>query len=326
MSLKFAIAVGIGLFIAFIGLKNSGIVVTNPETYVALGDFTQGPVLLALLGLVLTLALVARGVRGGILVGILLTGIVGMVFGVVSLPGSIVDFRFDTSTIGGGVLAVPQVLQLSLIPVIFALFMTDFFDTMGTVIAVGQEGKLLDEEGRPPRLQRILLIDSLAAAGGGAMGASSVTSYIESGAGVAEGGRTGFTSVVVGLLFLLALPFSPLISVFGGSIPIPGPEEGQQIFVSPVTAPALIVVGFLMMTAVRFIPWDRFDEAIPAFLTILTLPLTFNISYGIGFGFISYVLIKLAEGKPRDVHPLLYGAALLFALAFVWPALQGMLS
>jgi AGZA family xanthine/uracil permease-like MFS transporter len=325
MSLKFAIAVGIGLFIAFIGLKNGGIVVQNPATYLALGDFTQGPVLLAIFGLVLTLALVARRIRGGILLGILLTGIVGIIFGVVPLPPSILDFRFDTSTIGAGVLAVPQVLQLSLVPVIFALFMTDFFDTMGTVIAVGQEGKLLDEEGRPPRLKRILLIDSLGAAGGGALGASSVTSYIESGAGVAEGGRTGMTSVVVGLLFLLALPFSPLVSVFGGSIPVPGPE-GQDILTSPVTAPALIVVGFLMMTAVRFIPWDRFDEAIPAFLTILTLPLTFNISYGIGFGFISYVLIKLAEGKPREVHPLLYGAALLFALAFVWPALQGMLS
>ena len=259
-------------------------------------------------------------------VGIFVTGIVGMIFGVVSLPQGIVDFRFDTSTIGAGVLAVPQVLQISLIPVIFALFMTDFFDTMGTVIAVGQEGKLLDESGRPPRLKRILLVDSLAAAGGGALGASSVTSYIESGAGVAEGGRTGLTSVVVGVLFLLALPFSPLISVFGGSIPIPGPEEGQQIFASPVTAPALIVVGFLMMTAVRFIPWESFDDAIPAFLTILTLPLTFNISYGIGFGFISYVLIKLSRGRPREVHPLLYGAALLFALAFIWPALQGLLS
>src|SRR5919107_587423 len=258
MSLKLAIAVGIGLFIAFIGLKNGGIVVTNPETYVALGNFTQGPVLLALFGLVLTLALVARGVRGGILMGILLTGVVGMIFGVVSLPEGLVDFRFDTSTIGGGVLAIPEVLQISLIPVIFALFMTDFFDTVGTAIAVGQEGKLLDENGRPPGLKRILLVDSLAAAGGGAMGASSVTSYIESGAGVAEGGRTGFTSVVVGLLLLLALPFSPLISVFGGAVPIPGPEEGE-IFVSPVTAPALIVVGFLMMTAVRFIPWDRFD-------------------------------------------------------------------
>ena len=326
MSLKFAIAVGIGLFIAFIGLKNGGIVVQNPATYLALGDFTQGPVVLALCGLVATLALVARGVRGGILLGILLTGVVGMIFGVVPLPSGVVDFRFDTSTLGGGVLAVPEVLQLSLIPVIFALFMTDFFDTMGTVIAVGQEGKLLDENGRPPRLKRILLVDSLAAAGGGAAGASSVTSYIESGAGVAEGGRTGFTSVVVGLLFLLALPFSPLISVFGGSIPVPGPEGGEDIFVSPVTAPALIVVGFLMITAVRFIPWEDFDEAIPAFLTILTLPLTFNISYGIGFGFIAYVLIKLSRGRPGEVHPLLYGAALLFALAFIWPALQGLLS
>jgi AGZA family xanthine/uracil permease-like MFS transporter len=326
MSLKFAIAVGIGLFIAFIGLKNGGIVVQNPETYVALGDFTQGPVLLALFGLVLTLTLVARGMRGGILLGILLTGVAGMIFGIVPLPGGVVDFRFDTSTIGGGVLAIPEVLRISLIPVIFALFMTDFFDTMGTVIAVGQEAKLLDENGRPPHLKRILLVDSLAAAGGGAAGASSVTSYIESGAGVAEGGRTGFTSVVVGLLFLLALPFSPLISVFGGSIPVPGPQGEGEIFVSPVTAPALIVVGFLMITAVRFIPWDDFDEAIPAFLTVLTLPLTFNISYGIGFGFIAYVLIKLSRGKPGEVHPLLYGAALLFALAFVWPALQGLLS
>lgn len=317
LSLKFAIAVGIGLFIAFIGLKNGGIVVQDPATYVALGDFSQGPVLLALFGLVVTLVLVARGLRGGILIGILLTGIVGLIFGIVPPPEGIVSLDFDTSTVGGGLLAVPQVLQLSLIPVIFALFMTDFFDTMGTMIAVGQEAKLLDEEGRVPEAKRVLLVDSLAAAGGGAMGASSVTSYIESGSGVAEGGRTGLTSVVVGLLFLLALPFSPLISVFGGSVPIPGPEDGE-IFVSPVTAPALIVVGFLMITAVRFVPWDRVDEAIPAFLTILTLPLTFNIAYGIGFGFISYVLIKLARGRPGEVHPLLYAAAILFGLAFVF--------
>jgi adenine/guanine/hypoxanthine permease len=317
MSMKFAIAVGIGLFIAFIGLKNGGIVVQDPATYLTLGDFRQGPVLLAGFGLVLTLALVARGVRGGILAGIVITGAVGMIFGVIPLPESFVSFDFDTSTIGGGVLALPDVLQITLIPVIFALFMTDFFDTMGTVIAVGQEGKLLDENGRPPKLKRILLVDSLGAVGGGATGASSVTSYIESGSGVAEGGRTGMTSVVVGLLFLLALPFAPIIGVFGGSIPIPGPGEGADIFVSPVTAPALIVVGFLMMTAVRFIPWDEFDEAIPAFLTILTLPLTFNIAYGIGFGFISYVLIKLVRGRPGDVHILLYITAALFALVFI---------
>ncbi len=320
LSLKFAIAVGIGIFIAFVGLKNAGIVVANPVTYLALGDFTQGPVLLAVFGLVLTLALVARGFRGGRIIGILLTGVAGMIFGIVPLPSGVVSLAFDTSTIGGGVLALGDVLQLSLVPVIFALFMTDFFDTMGTVIAVGQEGKLLDEEGKPPRIKRILLVDSLAAVGGGAAGASSVTSYIESGSGVAEGGRTGMTSVVVGVLFLLALPFAPLISVIGGSVPIPGPEGAPDILVSPVTAPALIVVGFLMMTAVRFIPWEETDEAIPAFLTILTLPLTFNISYGIGFGFISYVLIKLARGKPGDVHPLLYGVALLFVLAFIVPA------
>ncbi len=319
LSLKFAIAVGIGLFIAFIGLKNAGIVVADPVTYLKLGDFTQAPVLLALFGLVLTLALVARGFRGGLVVGILLTGVVGMVFGIVPFPTSVASLNLDTSTIGGGVLAVPEVLRLSLVPIIFALFMTDFFDTMGTVIAVGQEAKLLDEEGRPPDAKRILLVDSLAAVGGGAMGASSVTSYIESGAGVAEGGRTGLTSVVVGALFLLALPFSPLVTVIGGAVPVPGPE-GQDLLVSPVTAPALVVVGFLMMTAVRFVPWEEADEAIPAFLTILTLPLTFNISYGIGFGFISYVLIKLARGKPGEVHPLLYGVAVLFALTFLVPA------
>ena len=276
LSLKFAIAVGIGLFIAFIGLKNAGLVVPNSETYLALGDLTQGPVLLAAFGLVATLVLVARGLRGAIIIGIFITGIVGMVFGVVPLPQGIVDFDFDTSTIGGGVLAVGQVLQLSLLPVIFALFMTDFFDTMGTMFAVAEEGKLIDEEeGKVPQAKRILLVDSLAAILGGSMGASSVTSYIESGSGVAEGGRTGMTSVVVGLLFLLALPFSPLISVFGGSLPIPDPTGGNDpLFISPVTAPALIVVGFLMMTTARLIPWDHFDEAIPAFLTILTLPLT----------------------------------------------------
>lgn len=323
MSLKYAIAVGIGLFIAFIGLRNGGIVVNDPTTSVTLGNVTQGPVLLALFGLILTLALVARGMRGGILFGIVITGAAGMVFGVVPLPQQIVDFTFDTSTIGGGVLAVPQVLQLTLIPVIFALFMTDFFDTMGTMIGVGQEGKLLDEEGRPPGTKRILLVDSLAAVGGGAAGASSVTSYIESGSGVAEGGRTGLTSVVVGVLFLVALPFAPLVAVFGGSVPIPAPGGEGEIFVSPVTAPALIVVGFLMITAVRFIPWERTDEAIPAFLTILTLPLTFNIAYGIGFGFISYVLIKLARGRPGEVHPLLYGVAILFALDFVVQGISG---
>jgi adenine/guanine/hypoxanthine permease len=325
LSLKFAIAVGIGLFIAFIGLRNGGIVVSDPATAVTLGDFTQGPVLLAAGGLAFTMALVARGMRGGLLIGIAATALAGMAFGIVPLPESLVSFTFDTSTIGGGVLAIPDALQITLIPVIFALFMTDFFDTVGTVIAVGQEGKMLDEEGKLPGMKRVLLVDSLGTITGGATGASSVTSYIESGSGVAEGGRTGLTSVVVGLLFLLALPFAPIIAVVGGSVPIPGPN-GEDIFVSPVTAPALIVVGFLMMTAVRFIPWDDYESSIPAFLTILTLPLTFNIAYGIGFGFIAYVLIKVSRAKFREVHPLMYIVAVLFALAFVAEYIQGLLA
>ena len=320
LSLKFAIAVGIGLFIAFIGLKNAGIVVADETNYLALGDFTNGAVLLAAFGTAVTLALVARGVRGGLLIGIVLTGITGMITGVVPLPETIIDFNFDTSTIGGGVLALPDVFQLTLLPVVFALFMTDFFDTMGTMIAVAQEGDMLDEEGRVPNAKRILLVDSLSAVGGGVAGASSVTAYVESGSGVAEGGRTGLSSIVVGILFLLALPFAPLIAVFGGAVPVAGPEGGE-ILVSPVTAPALVVVGFLMMTSVRFIPWERFDEAIPAFLTILTLPLTFNIAYGIGFGFISYVLIKLTRGRPGEAHPLMYVVAALFVLAFLESAL-----
>jgi AGZA family xanthine/uracil permease-like MFS transporter len=318
--------VGIGLFIAFIGLKNAGIVVPDPVTYLKLGDLTQGPVLLAIVGLILTLALIARGFRGGLLIGIVLTGLIGIIFKLIPLPSTVASLNFDMSTVGGGLSAVPDALRLSFVPIIFALFMTDFFDTMGTVIAVGQEAGLLDEKGRLPNAKWVLLVDSLAAVGGGALRASSITSYIESGSGVAAGGRTGLTSIVVGLLFLLALPFSPLIEVIGGSLPIPGTEAGQEILVSPVTAPALVVVGFLMMSAVRFIPWETADEAIPAFLTILTLPLTFNIPYGIGFGFISSVLIKFARDKPRDVHPLLYGAALLFTVIFVLPALQRPLS
>jgi adenine/guanine/hypoxanthine permease len=233
LSLKMAVGVGIGLFIAFIGLKNAGIVVPDPVTYLKLGDLTQGPVLLAIVGLILTLALIARGFRGGLLIGIVLTGLIDIIFTLIPLPSTVASLNFDMSTVGGGLSAVPDALRLSFVPIIFALFMTDFFDTMGTVIAVGQEAGLLDEKGRLPNAKWVLLVDSLAAVGGAALGASSITSYIESGSGVAAGGRTGLTSIVVGLLFLLALPFSPLIEVIGGSLPIPGTEAGQEILVSP---------------------------------------------------------------------------------------------
>jgi adenine/guanine/hypoxanthine permease len=172
LSLKMADGVGIGLFIAFIGLKNAGIVVPDPVTYLKLGDLTQGPVLLAIVGLILTLALIARGFRGGLLIGIVLTGLIGIIFKLIPLPSTVASLNFDMSTVGGGLSAVPDALRLSLVPIIFALFMTDFFDTMGTVIAVGQEAGLLDEKGRLPNAKWVLLVDSLAAVGGGALGAS----------------------------------------------------------------------------------------------------------------------------------------------------------
>jgi adenine/guanine/hypoxanthine permease len=172
LSLKMAVGVGIGLFIAFIGLKNAGIVVPDPVTYLKLVDLTQGPVLLAIVGLILTLALIARGFRGGLLIGIVLTGLIGIIFKLIPLPSTVASLNFDMSTVGGGLSAVPDALRLSLVPIIFALFMTDFFDTMGTVIAVGQEAGLLDEKGRLPNAKWVLLVDSLAAVGGGALGAS----------------------------------------------------------------------------------------------------------------------------------------------------------
>ena len=228
MSLKFAIAVGIGLFIAFIGLKNAGLVVPNADDLPGPRRPHAGSRLASRFRAHTHARARGAGPQGRHHCRDIGYGRRRHDLRDRAASQGIVDFSFDTSTVGGGVLAVPEVLQLSLLPVIFALFMTDFFDTMGTMIGVAQEGKLIDEEGRVPQAKRILLVDGLAAVLGGAVGASSVTSYIESGSGVAEGGRTGLTSVVVGLLFLVALPFSPLISVFGGSIPIPDPAGGAR--------------------------------------------------------------------------------------------------
>ena len=213
LTLKLSIGVGIGLFITLVGLREGGVVVNNPATGIGLGELTSGPALITLAGVLVAAVLVAREVRGAVILGVFAATALGLIFGVLDWPDKVVDAPGSDSfsIIGDSLGRLDDALTVSLIPIIFALFMTDFFDTMGTVIAVGQEGKLLDENGRPPQLKRILLIDALGAVTGGATGASSVTSYIESGAGVAEGGRTGLTSVVVVLLFLVALTFSPLI-------------------------------------------------------------------------------------------------------------------
>lgn len=322
MGLKYAIGVGIGLFIAFIGAQEAGFVAMDPSTAVTLGDFTKNYTLLAAFGLVLTIILVAYKVRGGILIGILGTTAVGMIFKVIPLPSQIVSLptsasfaTFFKADIVGAVWS-KGMLNIAAIIMIFALFMTDFFDTMGTVIGVGEEAGMLDSKGNLPNLRRVLLVDSSAAVVGGLFGCSSITTYIESASGVSEGGRTGVMPVTTGILFMLSIFFAPIISVVGGGVMV-----AEGVYKYPVTAPALMVVGFLMMGIISKINFKDYEIGIPAFLTIIIMPFTYNISYGIGFGFISYTLIKLFRGKFKELHPLMIISSVLFAVAFIAIAL-----
>jgi AGZA family xanthine/uracil permease-like MFS transporter len=332
LALKHAIAVGIGLFIAFIGFVDAGFVRRNPDaasTPVPVGLGVGGrlvgwPTLVFVVGLLLTVVLVARKVRAAILLSILATTVFAIVLNAVvnvgaqvvpgqpynprgwslnvpSFPDKLVsspDFGLlGHFSLAGSFAAVGVVSALLLV---FTLMLADFFDTMGTVVGVGSEAGLLDEHGRLPGLGPVLLVDSLAAAAGGAASASSNTTYIESAAGVADGARTGLASVLTGVLFLFALFLTPLVSVV--------PYEAAS--------PALVVVGFLLMTRVKEIPWDDYDLAIPAFLTIVLMPFTFSITNGIGAGFVSYAVIQLARRRVRDVHPLLWVIAALFVAYF----------
>jgi adenine/guanine/hypoxanthine permease len=314
MSLKLSIGVGIGLFITLIGLREGGIVVNNPATGIGLGDLTSGPALIALAGILVVVALSARNVRGAILVGIATSTVLGLVFGVLEGPSAVADVpRGDDFATVGDALAwdnLTGALTWALVPVIFALFMTDFFDTVGTSVAVGNQAGLLDEQGELPPIRRVLLVDSAASAGGGAMGVSSVTTYIESGAGVGVGARTGLSAVVTGLLFCAAVFFVPLIAVVGQGVPI-----AEETFIHPAIAPALVMVGALMLRLVEGIDWSKPEDAFPAFLIIAGVPLTFSIAAGIGLGVIGYALVMLVLGRAREVHPLVWLLVPLF-LAF----------
>jgi AGZA family xanthine/uracil permease-like MFS transporter len=336
-SLKIAIGVAIGLFIAFIGFKDSGMMVANDATYIGFGSMSNPVVIVSLIGLIIIMALMALKVKGSILYGIILTSIIALIMcfaadmagisfnvynnanvpaiagaalpaGLSNLPswgGSIVELpnAATLSTIGQlDIMGALNIGMLTLITLVFALGMVDFFDTMGTVVAVGGQAKLLDKDGKLPGLKNVLMIDSLAAMIGGFMGCSSNTTYVESASGVSAGGRTGLASVVTSVLFLVAMLFVPLAYLIPGA----------------ATAPALIIVGFLMLTLVKDIPWDKLEEALPAFLTIVGMVFTFSISKGIGFGFISYCLIKTASGKWREVHPVMWIVAFVFALYFVF--------
>ena len=314
LPLKYAISVGIGLFIASIGLKEGGLVVHDPHVLVRLGDLTQPVSIVSLIGIVSTAIFVVLKLKGAILLGIFATAMFAGFFGLISESQGLVSIPKDFSTFFPfGVRELKQLGNLSLMAMVFCLFMTDFFDTMGTVIGVGEQAGFVTSEGRLPRLKRVLLIDSLGAVFGGLFGCSSNTTYVESAAGVAAGGRTGLTAVVCGLLFLLSLFFVPLVKVIGGGVKV-----ANDAYLHPVTAPALIIVGFLLMTVIEKINFQRYEEAIPAFLIIITMPLTCNLSTGIGFGFISYTLIKLLTGKYRETHPLLYIVSLFFVISFIF--------
>src|SRR3954452_290760 len=311
MEIKLSIGVGIGLFIALVGFRDAGITVNNDATGIGLGILTTGPSLIALGGLLTMIVLTARGFRGAILVGILVSTALGLIFGVLDPPDKIAQFpsSSDFSTIGDALKPsnLVDALTWALVPVIFVLFVSDFFDTIGTAVAVSSSAGLLDEDGQPPRLRQLLLVDSAAAAGGGVMGVSSVTTYVESGAGVAEGARTGLASLVTAGCFVLTIFFVPLIAVVAQSVAKAG--------LHPAIAPALIMIGYLMIRLVADIDWSRPEAGIPAFLVIAGVPLTFSLSAGIGLGILSYLALMVGTGRARAIHPLMWALVPLF-LAF----------
>jgi AGZA family xanthine/uracil permease-like MFS transporter len=339
-SLKQAIAVAIGLFITFIGLQEGGFIVAHPATLVTFGDFTQPVCLLSSIGLLITGTLLIRRARGALLTGIIATALLGMLpiwhltpglasagseaagrnsieaWGpIVRIPQSLVAVPHDFSTMFA--FDLRGAAKLALLPLVFACLMTDFFDTMGTAIAVGARAGLLDKQGRMPRIKSLLVVDSLAAIIGGAFGCSSNTCFIESTTGIAEGGRTGLTAITCGILFLLATFCTPLIAVVGAGV-----EISPHVVKHPVTAAALICVGFLMMEGIYEINWREPGEGLPAFLTLVVMPFTFSITHGIGAGIVSYALWKLLAGKAREVPALMWPITGLFLLVFLLPALQ----
>ena len=335
--LKVAISVGIGLFIALIGFVDAGFVRRTAQGPVPVQLGTDGfingwPTFVFVLGLILVVILWVRKVKGAILIAIVATTVIAIIVEAVGKIGPMV--AGDKVNPTGWNLVVPgmpeKVIEtphldtlghfsllgsfqsvgvVAAVLLIFTLMLADFFDTMGTMSAIGAEAGLLDDEGLPPNTTKILVVDSLAAAAGGAAGVSSNTSYIESASGVGEGARTGLASVVTGVLFLLSMVFAPLV----------------QVIPSEAAVPALVLVGFLMMQQVKEIEWDNLEIAIPAFLTIVLMPFTYSITAGIGAGFVAYVLIKIVRGKAKDVHPLMWLVSGLFVLYFAIDPIKSLL-
>lgn len=320
-SLKRAVAAGIGLFIALIGLVNAGIIIPagipmenlepfGPGTFVllgtppvALGDLTSAAPALAAIGLIITALLMALKVKGAILLGIIITTIIGMFNGVSHTPAALSDIVGRPNSLApiAFQLDIPGALSLGFM-VIFALVFVDLFDTMGTLMGTGARAGFLDKDGCLPKVKNAMFVDAIGTMGGALMGTSTVTTYVESTAGISEGGRTGLTSVVTGILFLLALFFTPL----AGIVP------------AAATAPALVIVGILMMGAVTDIDFNDFTEAFPAFLAIAVMPFTYSIAHGIAAGFLAYPIVKVASGKAKEVHWFVYILAIVSLIHFIF--------
>lgn len=309
VSLRHAIAVGLGIFIALLGLINGGMVVNDDSTLITFGSVFDPVFQVGAISVVVTFVLYVFKVQGFILWGIVISALLGIPLGVTSMPEGIVqmpDFStfgapFQTAADGSGMAIMKVFLNPTLLVFVFSIMLSDFFDTMGTAVAVAKQGDFLDEDGNVKDIRKILIVDSLAAGFGGLLGASSCTTFMESASGAADGGRTGLTSIVAGIIFLIAAFFSPLVAMIA----------------TPATCGALVMVGFLMMNVVGDIDFNDPLQGIPAFMTIIGIPLTYSISIGIGLGFISYVLMSLCLGKVRDIKPLTWVVVIAFIISFI---------
>lgn len=299
-TLKNAISAGIGLFIAFIGLQNSGIVVNNDATLVQMGDITKGGALLALIGLVITSVLLIRKVKGALLIGILATAVIGIPMGITNFGGILsmppspapLFFKFDFS----------QVFTFDMLIVTFTFLFVDVFDTVGTLIGVCSKANMLDSKGQIPNVKKAFYADAIGTTSGAIFGTSAVTTYVESAAGVSVGGRTGLTALVTAGCFVLALFFAPLF------LSIPG----------AATAPVLILVGLMMLSPIKDIDLDDYSESVPAFICIIAMPLMYSIAEGIALGLLSYVLLNMISGKFKKVSVAMYILAILFVLNYIF--------
>lgn len=309
VDLRRAIGIGIGLFIAFIGLKGGGLIAADESTILALGELSSPTCIVALVSILVAVVLQVLKVKGGLIISIIAATVVGIPLGVTLLPAEwnfgldfsafAAPFQTDPAT---GTIAILQVfMQPILLMFVFSLLMSDFFDTMGTVVAVGEQAHFVNKKGDVEDVQPILLVDSAAAAAGGFLGASSITSFVESTSGAAAGARTGLSNIVVGVLFVLCAFFAPIIGMVS----------------SAATCGALVVVGYLMLTDVAEIDWKSIEHALPAFFIIVGIPMTYSITNGIGLGFISYCVIMLVQGRAREIRPLMWVAAAAFVVMFV---------